>query len=570
LATEYPFNTRKIQFDYGSITEQSRRMGRVRTLASPTQGSLATYQYAGLDRTVKLTYVTPGIDLSTISPDGAPGDDARDPFLLCQGYGGRHTGWDRFGCTQDSRTRPKLPRPPRLRVRLSSISVSIRVDPWFSPSSSPPVFHCSLLTDHSALPPTLTQIGGSSSLLDHDSAGNMTLCPPAADGDWDEALTLVWDVWNRLTEVRSADGTTLVAKYTYDGLWRRTTRQIGTGPVIHTYYNAQWRPLQETEDDGTTVTLARTLARTYDWGLRYRDDLIRRINHLDDDATHYALHDYYNVTAIVGSTNSGSSESSSGSSVGVLERYGYSAFGDVRFMTAAYVTKPTSDHAWDLLYKAQFRDEETGFYNYGFRCYSPMLGRWLSRDPIGEEGGLNLYGFVGNNGVNGTDHLGLIKWTTNIKNELINPETDKIIRNNCLGYALYGKDGIFVTPVTDGTEALGPALQRSGWDCTMVKQKSDCSCECSDDKILIAVTQNDNPTNLGKNPFTNKDFDWTEKINGKYVTEFHAIRAITGCSNRYKEVPGANNNIQDQGKVTDPYFDGRYDLLCCCLNKPKD
>ena len=32
---------------------------------------------------------------------------------------------------------------------------------------------------------------------------------------------------------------------------------------------------------------------------------------------------------------------------------------------------------------------------------------WLSRDPIGEEGGLNLYGFVGNDGVNRWDYLGL-------------------------------------------------------------------------------------------------------------------------------------------------------------------
>lgn len=37
----------------------------------------------------------------------------------------------------------------------------------------------------------------------------------------------------------------------------------------------------------------------------------------------------------------------------------------------------------------------------------PELGRWLSRDPIGEEGGLNLYGFVGNDGVNKWDMLGM-------------------------------------------------------------------------------------------------------------------------------------------------------------------
>jgi hypothetical protein len=29
------------------------------------------------------------------------------------------------------------------------------------------------------------------------------------------------------------------------------------------------------------------------------------------------------------------------------------------------------------------------------RYYNPTTGRWISRDPIGEEGGLNLYGFVG-------------------------------------------------------------------------------------------------------------------------------------------------------------------------------
>jgi len=42
-----------------------------------------------------------------------------------------------------------------------------------------------------------------------------------------------------------------------------------------------------------------------------------------------------------------------------------------------------------------------------YRYYHPQSGRWINRDPIEEEGGLNLYGFVGNDGVNRWDLLGL-------------------------------------------------------------------------------------------------------------------------------------------------------------------
>ena len=44
---------------------------------------------------------------------------------------------------------------------------------------------------------------------------------------------------------------------------------------------------------------------------------------------------------------------------------------------------------------------------YGYRFYDPVTGRWPSRDPIQERGGVNLYGFVGNDGVNRWDLLGL-------------------------------------------------------------------------------------------------------------------------------------------------------------------
>jgi RHS repeat-associated protein len=55
-----------------------------------------------------------------------------------------------------------------------------------------------------------------------------------------------------------------------------------------------------------------------------------------------------------------------------------------------------------LAYINQFRsstkywDDESGLVYYGYRYYSPSFGRWISRDPLEEKGGLNLYGFCNN------------------------------------------------------------------------------------------------------------------------------------------------------------------------------
>ena len=52
-------------------------------------------------------------------------------------------------------------------------------------------------------------------------------------------------------------------------------------------------------------------------------------------------------------------------------------------------------------------DTASGVTYYGFRYYDPVTGRWPSKDPIEEQGGLNLYGMVGNNSLNYIDYLGL-------------------------------------------------------------------------------------------------------------------------------------------------------------------
>jgi YD repeat protein len=52
-------------------------------------------------------------------------------------------------------------------------------------------------------------------------------------------------------------------------------------------------------------------------------------------------------------------------------------------------------------------DEEPALVYYNYRFYNPKDGRWINRDPIAEEGGWNLYGFVDNNSIDSFDRSGL-------------------------------------------------------------------------------------------------------------------------------------------------------------------
>jgi RHS repeat-associated protein len=61
----------------------------------------------------------------------------------------------------------------------------------------------------------------------------------------------------------------------------------------------------------------------------------------------------------------------------------------------------------NLRFAGQYYDNETGLhYNY-WRYYDPKVGRYLRADPIGLEGGANLYSYVLNNPINKSDPLGL-------------------------------------------------------------------------------------------------------------------------------------------------------------------
>jgi RHS repeat-associated protein len=63
-------------------------------------------------------------------------------------------------------------------------------------------------------------------------------------------------------------------------------------------------------------------------------------------------------------------------------------------------------------FSTKYTESETGLLYYGYRWYSPVLGRWLNRDTLGEMGGINLYLFALNNPITNIDIKGL--WSTNV------------------------------------------------------------------------------------------------------------------------------------------------------------
>jgi len=235
----------------------------------------------------------------------------------------------------------------------------------------------------------LTQIEDNPHNMLIDRVGRMRQAAPDASGDWDGKLEITWDAWSRITSVKNNGE--VVGQYTYDGLTRRITREVGE-ETLHSYYDTQWRPVEERKDSETTAALS------YLWGARHRDDLVRRDRAVAGttlNETRYILMDYFNPAAI---TDEGGL---------VTERYAFSAFGLRTVLNPDYTVRSDSECAMEFGFQGQFVDVESGLMNYGYRYYSPYLGRWTCKDPIEEQGGTNLYWNVANKVLNHVDHLGL-------------------------------------------------------------------------------------------------------------------------------------------------------------------
>ncbi len=73
--------------------------------------------------------------------------------------------------------------------------------------------------------------------------------------------------------------------------------------------------------------------------------------------------------------------------------------------TTAYQLRNAAIHSTAKRYRytGMERDEESGLAYHTARYYLPWLGRWLSADPIGIEGGMNVYGYANSNPVNNCD-----------------------------------------------------------------------------------------------------------------------------------------------------------------------
>jgi len=104
----------------------------------------------------------------------------------------------------------------------------------------------------------------------------------------------------------------------------------------------------------------------------------------------------------------------------------------------------------NLRFPGQYHDAESGLDQNGFRSYSTELGRYPQSDMIGLRGGINSYGYVGQNPVNNVDPMGLESLILEPKNDPAYPADQSYNNSNYYTVGTHGYEP------NDPDNVLGP------------------------------------------------------------------------------------------------------------------
>jgi RHS repeat-associated protein len=209
--------------------------------------------------------------------------------------------------------------------------------------------------------------------LTHDPAGHLTQDAQGRTHTYNQA--------GRLTAVHQ--GATLIAAYTYGADGRRSHKRVGAAVTVF-LYDPDGRLLAEARADGTPI-------RDYLW----HDDVpVAQIDAMGTDTLTY-LHPDHLGTPRLGTDATATP----------VWRWEGDAFG---------ASPPDEDPDANgqsttvhLRFPGQYFDAETGRHENWFRYYDPKLGRYVTSDPIGLDGGLNTYLYANANPLTYADPEGL-------------------------------------------------------------------------------------------------------------------------------------------------------------------
>jgi RHS repeat-associated protein len=120
----------------------------------------------------------------------------------------------------------------------------------------------------------------------------------------------------------------------------------------------------------------------------------------------------------IGTDHLGSPRAISDENGNIIKSTTYDSYGNV-------ISDSNPEFSIPFGFAGGLQDSDTRLIRFGFRDYDPALGRWTTRDPIGLNGGLNVYGYVLGNPVMYVDLYGL-----EVADVTIHPTSEKYIGND--------------------------------------------------------------------------------------------------------------------------------------------